>query len=395
MGKKADELKIRRWILFGLWILSLIAISFYGGTISYGFFFAITLLPLISFAYLVLVYFFFRIYQKVESRDMVCGQQTPYFFILQNDGYYPFASVSVRLFSSFSYVEKMPENTEYELLHGDKYVFETKLTCKYRGEYEVGVKEVIVTDFFRLFQLHYRIPSTIRALVKPKITRITKLDSIGEMLGLLQKESVQADSEPDVVVRDYVAGDALKQISWKATAREQNIKVRKRIGEEKQGIVLLCDTKRYSNEMKEYLPLENKMLEIMAALGIFLAEKNMTFTAYYGQNSVISSRVEGLGEYEEYYESIAKINCSEREDVTRMMMELIERGILWNCKVLFCVLHELNKEIMRMTAQLSEAGLMVVLYVVTEEKYEDYIRQSSERRKIITIPVEAELEGRL
>ena len=395
MGKKADELKIRRWILFGLWILSLIAISFYGGTISYGFFFAITLLPLISFAYLVLVYFFFRIYQKVESRDMVCGQQTPYFFILQNDGYYPFASVSVRLFSSFSYVEKMPENTEYELLHGDKYVFETKLTCKYRGEYEVGVKEVIVTDFFRLFCLRYRIPSTIRALVKPRITKITNLESIGEMLGLLQKESIQADSEPDVVVRDYVVGDALKQISWKATAREQKLKVRKRIGEEKQGIVLLCDTKRYSSEMKEYLPLENKMLEIMVALGVFLAEKNMTFTAYYGQNGVVSSRVEGLSEYEEYYESISKIICSEREDVTRMMMELIERGILWNSKVLFCVLHELNEEIMRMTAQLSEARLMVVLYVVTEEKYEDYVRQSNERRKIITIPVEAELEGRL
>ena len=144
MKQGMNEMAKRRWALFGLWILSLIAISFYGGTISYGFFFGVTLIPFISFAYLVFVYVFFRIYQKVESRDMVCGQPTPYFFVLQNDGYYPFASVGIKMFSSFSYVEKVPENTEYELLRGDKYIFETKIICKYRGEYEVGVKAVVL-----------------------------------------------------------------------------------------------------------------------------------------------------------------------------------------------------------------------------------------------------------
>ena len=85
MGKKADELAKRRWFLFGVWILSLVAISFYGGVVSYSFFFGVTLVPFISFAYLLAVYIFFRIYQKVESRDMVCGQPTPYFFVLQNE----------------------------------------------------------------------------------------------------------------------------------------------------------------------------------------------------------------------------------------------------------------------------------------------------------------------
>lgn len=395
LRKKVDEMRIRRCSLLGLWILSLITISFYGGAISYGFFFAVTLLPLISFVYLVMVYFFFRVYQSVERRDMICGQPTPYFFILQNDGYCPFAGVSVKLFSSFSYVEKIPDDTEYELLHGDKYVFETNLVCKYRGEYEVGIKEIIVTDMFRLFRLQYQIPSTIRALVKPKITKLDHLESLGEISGLMQKKSMQADTEPDVIMRDYVTGDALKQISWKATAREQKLKVRNRIGEEKQGIILLGDMKRYSREIREYLPMENKMLEIMAALGIFLAEKNMSFTAYYGQSGIVSKRVESIREYEEYYESIAKVVYSEDEDFTCLMAELTKRGAFWNGKLLFGILHELNEEIMRMTEQLARAGMIVILYVVTEEKYEDYVRQSNERRKIITIPVEAELRGRL
>ena len=55
----------------------------------------------------------------------------------------------------------------------------------------------------------------------------------------------------------------------------------------------------------------------------------------------------------------------------------------------------MNQEIMEMTEQLSQSGIPVVLYVVTEEKYEDYIKLNNERRNIITVPVDAELEGRL
>ena len=101
-GKKQD-LRTRRRILLIIWILSLVAISNYGGPISYGFFFAVTLLPVISFVYLIFVYSFFKIYQKLDSRDVVCGKSTPYLFILRNEGYYPFASVSVKLFSFYSY----------------------------------------------------------------------------------------------------------------------------------------------------------------------------------------------------------------------------------------------------------------------------------------------------
>lgn len=393
--KRVRAMRKRRLGLFGLWVLSLTAISFYGGAVSYGFFFGITLLPVISLVYLALVYWRFKIYQKVENRNMVCGQSMPYFFVLQNDDYCPFASVSVRLFSSFSYVERVPEDTEYELLPGDKYTYETKLVCKYRGEYEVGVKEIVVTDFFRLFRFTYRIPSTIKAVVLPKVTRLTALNSIGSLSVLLQRDTSQADTEPDVVVRDYIAGDALKQIHWKATAREQQLKVRNRTGEEKQGIALFCDTKRCSRHMKEYLPVENKLLEIMLALGIFLAERNMAFTAYYGQNGMRKKRVEGIGDFDLFYEEMSKVVYREEESFLQTLTEAVEKNAILENRVIFCVLHELTEELMQMTAKIAEAGILVILYVVTEANLEEYLRQSNERRKIIAVSVEAELEGRL
>ena len=352
-------------------------------------------MPVVLLVYLALVYWRFKLYQKVEGRDMVCGKPMPYFFVLQNDDFFPFAGVSVKMFSTFSYVEKMPEGVGYELLPGDKYTYETKLICRYRGEYEVGVKEIIVTDFLRIFRFRYRINETIKALVLPKVTHVTTLNSIGNLSVLSQREVFGADKEPDVVVRDYMAGDALKQIQWKATARAQKLKTRNRIGEENQGIALLCDTERYSQDMREYLPVENKLLEILLALAIFLAEHNVEFNTFYGQNGLIKRHVEGIRDFDDLYERVSKIVYSKDEDMLQTLTMLVERGEIMHSKVVFAVLHEMTDKIMLLTTRLSEMGMIMILYVVTDKNIEEYIRQSNERRKIIAIPVEAELEGRL
>lgn len=387
--------RVRRLCWLVLWIVSLAAITCYGGAISYGFFFGVTLLPVVSLVYLALVYACFKLYQKIDSRSMVCGQSTPYFFVLQNDGKIPFVSVSVTLFSSFSYVEKMPEDTEYELLPGDKHTYHTGLVCRYRGEYEVGIKEIIVTDPLRLFRLRYRVPGAIKALVKPRLIRVSALQSLEALSVVLRQNLAAASTEPDVVVRDYAAGDSLKQVHWKATAREQTLKVRNRIGEEKQGITLLCDTKRYSDAMRQYLPVENRLLETVLALGIFMAERNVGFTSCYGQQGLRMSRVGSLQEFDAFYEMTSGLVFRQEEDFLTGLSEAMNGGILARTKVFLGVLQKLSPEIMAATQKLADAGIAVVLYLVTEEAEEEYVRLSNERRKIIAVPIEGELEGRI
>lgn len=386
------RMKLRRSLFFILWILSLVAISFYGGAISYGFFFGMTLIPVVSFIYLIFVYLQFRIYQEIESRTIICKQPMPYYFVLQNSEYYAFASISASLFSGLSYVLEMPDDEEYELLPGDRYTCRTKLVCKYRGEYEVGVKEVVVTDFFRLFRFHYKIPSTIKALVYPRIIHKSELCSIKDMAAFQCQETPYGQTQPDMTVRDYITGDALKQIHWKATAREQKLKTRNLLGEEKQGIAFLYDTRRYSKDMYVYLPLENQILEAVLALGIFFAEKNTPFTVFYGQNGIRRSQVEGLNQYEAFYQETARVVFDDREDVTEALGQLVERGVLLTSRAFLAVVHEISDRLMGMLQMLSASGLSIVLFVVTDENVEKYVRQGNSRLKIVALPIEADLE---
>lgn len=388
-------MKMRRWILIDLWVLSLAGISCYGGVVSYGIFWGLTLIPVISLIYLVNVYFHLKILQQIESRNMVCGQAVPYLFILQNESFCPFASVSVGMFSSFSSVEELPGDTEYELLPKDRRTFETKLACKYRGEYEVGVKEIVMTDFFKLFRICYPIPHTIKAQVLPKMTRVSEIGAVEDLTALVQRESMWNRTEPDVVVRDHIAGDALKQIHWKATAREQKLKVRNRSGEEKQGISILWDTRRCSRDQKEYLPVEDKILETVLALGIFFAQQNIPFSAYYGQRGIVGERVKDIGDFDGFYRSVSDVVFDQEEDYRELLRQIMGQGLLLESKIVFCVLHHIDEEIMAMTEELDRVGILTITYVVTDENLESYIRQSTERHRVIAIPVDAQLEGML
>lgn len=383
----------RKWLWLGMWILSIVGISYHGGAVSYGFFFALTLMPVISFLYLLCVFFRFKIYQEIESRDMVCGQAMPYFFILRNEDYFGFASVNVRMYPNFSHVENVAEDMEYELLPGDEFTYHTRITCKYRGEYEVGVKDVIVTDFFRLFRLRYRVVGVLKAIVKPKLVEVEEISALQEITSFMPREALLAQQEPDVVVRDYMQGDSLKRIHWKAAARTGQLKVRKDIGEEKQGITVFFDTERHYREMEKYLPLESKMLEVLLALGIFFAKRDMAFSVFYQQREIRSTMVNNIRGFEEFYAKMSEVAFSDERSAPVLLQELYDAGSLRNSKAVIGVVHGMNDALLQLSEKISAEGNNVVLYVVSDEDLESFVRQSTSRRKIIVIPTEAELEG--
>ena len=247
----------------------------------------------------------------------------------------------------------------------------------------------------RLIKLHYKVPSAINALVLPKLVRLTELNSIAEITAFMQNESQSEQAEPDVVVRDYVPGDPIKQIHWKATARELKLKTRTMIGEEKQGISMLFDTKRYDKDMKVYLPIENKILETVLALGLFFAEKSVPLSVYYGQNRLRQSRVEGINSFEAFYIETSGVVFDQEENMQELLLQAMQQGAIFNSKLVLCILHELNTEILNLTEKISMSGVTTVLYVITDEDIQEYVIHAGERKRIVVIPTEAELEDLL
>lgn len=385
-------MKMRRFIFAICWILSLTTISFYGGTVSYGIFFALTLIPFISFLYIVCVWFRYKVYQEIGTRNIICGQSVPYYFILQNEDKFAFAGIRILFFSDFSYMEELPGEIEYELLPGEKYKYETHFVCKYRGEYEVGIKAVVITDFFRLFCFKSAVKETKKVIVSPKLIKVYELNSISDISAMIQRETVAGTTEQDTVTRKYLQGDALKQIHWKATARNQKLMSRGLHGEEKSGAVIFYDTQRYYKDPKIYLPIENRILETVLALVYFLSEKNIPVQAYFSQNEIKQSNVNGMSDFEEFYKNVNRIIFDKNEDTKFSIRCILQNGAVMCKQVMFFVLHNIDHEILEMTKPISENGIVTVLYVITEENIEDFRMLSDANLRIIAIAPQDELE---
>ena len=198
-----------------------------------------------------------------------------------------------------------------------------------------------------------------------------------------------------MVVREYVPGDALKQIHWKVTARERKLKVRNRTGEEKAGIAILCDTKRYADDNREYLPLENKMLETLLALTVYFAQRNMACDISYGQRGMVRRHVEDLKDFDVFYRQVSGIDFAKEESVEMTGRQAMTGGVWQDCRILFFVLHVWSDALWEMAEQIAASGGIAVLCLVTDENMDAYLKLGSMRKRVVALPVEAELEGKL
>ena len=383
-------MKKNRLFFIFLWILSLVAISFYGGPVSYGFFTMVTMVPVISVIYLLCVFFRFRIYQKLDSKTLVSNQTVPFYFVLYNEDYFAFSGVRVSFFSSFSTIHGLEDNVEYELLPGTGIRKETGLVCKYRGEYEVGIEKVRIQDCFRLFQITYRNKETIRVTVKPNRVQLSGLKSVENLLAATGENRLKA-TEPDVLVRKYVYGDDVRQIHWKATATSRELLVRGRTGEEQQGVSIIMSTCRFGKKQTEYLPPENKVLETALALTYYFVNQKMSVRTCYLAENVVETVTDSLDKYDGYYEQLSAVSFEEGNTDEALFTKVWQSGLVNEGRMVFFVLQKWSPEAAAMAEFLNRNNIPVVAYVITDSVEEQNHTGRMSCTDIVIIDPDAEL----
>lgn len=384
-------MKRNRIILCLLWILSLVGISFYGGTVTYGFFIMVTLIPLLSYGYLLAVRLRFSIYQRLEGKTFVSNHAIPYYFTLQNEDWFAFASVRVHFHSDFSSVLDLKDGEEYELLPGDEITRDTTLICRYRGTYLVGIKSVEITDLLRLFRIHYRNPEPLEVTIYPQTVSLTELRSIN-LSRILSREYPSGRSVPDLNVRDYLPGDDRRRIHWKATARSQHLMTRLETGEEQQNISIILSTCRYSTKPADYLPPENRMLEIALALSRFFVLQGIPVRAYHRSDSLVSSGISDNITFADYYELLAKLAFFPTEKDSLLFDSLRNVEDVLSGRAAFLIIARWTAASEDFVRLLNANGVSVVVYLVSDETSGIPEGLSLPRTEIIAVPADVKLE---
>lgn len=357
---------LRNRLIWGImWIASLVLISFYGGPISYGIFFLLTFIPLVSFLYLIYTYLFFHMYQKVDSKWLVVDDTSPFYFTLVNDYHIIFTGIRVKFYADFSSITGLSEKTEYEFFPKSGITLETNLTCKCRGEYEVGIKTVVIEDYFRLLSLTYKNKEPLKVVVRPKIVRLEALNLAD--ISLSNKDLDTISIEPDVLTRAYVLGDDIRQVHWGLSAKSGELMIRKRTGLEQLSIgVILINKREYDNPL-EYLPIENKMLETVLALTMYVVDKKIPVNHYHKGLDIITKSLSGVAEFDDYYELISGVSFESDFEVSGFLYEVSTIRQLLDSKTVFIVTSSFDQSLTEVLSIYRGHNIDVVIYFIGHE----------------------------
>ncbi len=376
-----------RVIFLILWILSLIGISVRGGTVTYGLFFLLSLLPVISLLYIVLVILTFKVYQRVEGREIICNRKAVFYFSLQNESPFLFSGVKAEFFSSFFTISGISDGTEYELAPKSGIRKRTDMICHYRGEYEVGIRRLIVQDYLRLFSIPYRNREPYIALVKPDIVQLSDIRNAKLMIGTM--EDAAERTEPDLLSREYVNGDDVRLINWKTSAATNRLMVRERTGERQQGVGIVFEPERCSDKKEIYLPVENKILEAVIALTLYLSRQGIPVSVYFSKKETEEMHVDRENGFEELYAAASEFRFRETGTAKLLYEELLQRSVLYEKKAVFFIVNRWDAALFTLADRLSLGNVSVVVYLISDEEQEK-IREHS-KVKVIRIATDADL----
>ena len=352
-----------------LFVLSLISISFKGGPVSYGFFYFTLFVPLVSFVYTQIVYLRFKIYQEIDTRTIVAGSSTPFYFTLQNEDKFTHSGVKTGFFSDFSYINGLDPSTEYELMPETGIRKETLLVCKYRGEYEVGIKSVTVTDYLRLFSITFKNKETLKVQVSPRL-EILNIAERPDMIVASSENPPRDKKVPDILVREYIPGDDIRMINWKATARVGKPMVKALMGEDTPSVRIIMDSYKYSEKPEEYLPLENKILETVLALVYYYAENGIDASVSLYNDQFIDHKIGGTDSFEEFYAGMSGFCFRRDNEIAKLIGGCERETVPSSAESVVFVLHKWTDEVSAYSAMLSGNTVRQSLFLITDDPAE-------------------------
>lgn len=358
------------FIWFVIWILSLLAVSFYGGVVTYGFCALVSFVPVVSLLYLLYVYLFFHMYQKVDTKWIVAKQSAPFYFTLVNDYYFLFAGISVKFYSDFSTVTGLSDDIEYEFLPKSGFTEHTQLTCDYRGEYKVGIKSVVIEDYFRLFKIEYINKEPLKVFVRPRILYPESLSDFDFKLS--QKESDTNKSEPDVLVREYDYGDDIRLIHWNNSAKTSKLMVRKQTGYKQDAISVFLSTQRVSEEIDKYLIAENKILELNLALVMYFVKKSIPVCNYYICPELVTTNINRIEDFDAHYEKVSSVRFEAGFNDEVLYQEALSTQIYGDSFITIMILQRWSEKLPQTLENLTQNGNHVIIYLVSEHMIEEF-----------------------
>ena len=244
------------WILVCLIPLALIFTQALISPVSSVIFVFVVTLPIISLLYILLAIPAIKIYLDNETSEVEKMTEAGFSLAITNESPVPFPFLEAEItVPSRKGTRSESTRTMLSLIPFGSYVIENRAVFKYRGQYDIGVSDIYVYDFFRFFCLRIELNMFRDIFVLPR--RLLMPGTNGNDATVENTDSiirrVGSDNTETSDIRTYIEGDSLRSIHWKLSSKTQDLMVKQYSRNSEQQIYIFCDTaRRYDPEDKRF-----------------------------------------------------------------------------------------------------------------------------------------------
>jgi len=292
-----------------LFFLSASFIYFYGGKIPYMLFYTVVLLPLVSLTITSIAFLRFKYVENVAKQSVVKGEEVNYSFCINNEDFFLYPYIRVNFYSNDTVFAKQFQSKTFSLLPRSKKTFNFKLTCKYRGEYLLGIRSIEFEDYLGIFKLTHKPVSAKPIVVLPRLIKLDKLhlniNCISESESLLsnQYESTMAVSD----IRKYAFGDSLRKIHWKLSSKMNELLVKNYEGATTTNCAIILDFKKNNYTVEQNTIIEDKLIESSIAVIYYCLSNYIPINLTYYTQGFVEIEANNPLQFEGIYSILSKI----------------------------------------------------------------------------------------
>lgn len=307
-------LKVNKvFILF--FISALVFAYMEGGRLAYSIFFCMLFIFVSSIIHIIFNKKYIEVRAMFDKDIYETGDSAEFNIEVKNRCIFPAAVVVVK---SNTYAEMKPEYNGNAILLKtlESKCFTMNLNLNKRGIYDFGNISCSIRDFFMIFEIIKNVRENKTVKVYPHIYKLRNVVTIGNenFEVLSSKKGNMEDTSTIDDIRKYNAGDSLRRIHWKVSAKHGELYTKNfdNASGEECNLILDMNGPGYFNENGEFI--EERLIELFCSVAEFMRGKGIKSTIYISGDKIdrfdikSSEDMDALKEYFLYHKSIGEGN---------------------------------------------------------------------------------------
>lgn len=342
-----------------------------GGKIPYLIFYLIMGAFLLSFLWCFFIKERINGYQRFEEKDYFVGDEVEIQSFIDNDTLLPVPHIEITDRTVEAVSDKKPTTSVFSLLPLERELAEEDIKAEYRGIYDIGPMEIKISDIFGIFTWYRKIYTNINLKIYPRVHDLDffNLKSMQSYGTLTTKQKAYEDNTSISEIRKYTAGDSVKKIHWKVSAKKGSLFVKNFEMTGSASAYIFLDFKRNCYSGGNIRELEEKAVEVVASIASYFLKNAVSINMYVNSSKLYYT----TGRDTKKLKNFLEILCEIKSDGNKSMEDILEKRIRLIAKgsSIIVVTGDITDKNIDMYYSIKKMGYDLILVFVSNNKIDD------------------------